>query len=60
MSKLLGLIKALLRLIPSQHERDEAYLAHAVDICDVERRLREIEARDRNASGDITLGFGLR
>jgi len=60
MSRLIGLIQALLRLIPSQHERDEAYLANAVDIYDVERRMREIEARDRNASGDITLGFGLR
>ena len=60
MSKLLRLIKALLPSLPSQHKRDEAYLAGAADICDLERRMREIDTRGRLAAGDIALAVGLR
>jgi hypothetical protein len=43
----------------SQRERDEAYLAEALDIYDLERRLREIDARGRHATSDVAFGFGL-
>jgi hypothetical protein len=49
MSHLLKLIKAL-TILRSQKEIDEAYLNESVDICDVERRMREIEFRKNNDS----------
>ena len=30
--------------VPTRREREEAYLARSVDIYDVERRIRELEA----------------
>jgi len=45
MSQLIELIKAFVPHIPSQHERDEAYLNESVDAADVERRLWEIDHR---------------
>jgi hypothetical protein len=50
MSKLLGLIKALLPGFVSSQERDEMYLAQAHDACDLERRMRELDHRARYAS----------
>ena len=47
MSNLLSFLKALVPSMQSQRERDEAYLAEALDIYDLERRLREIDARGR-------------
>jgi hypothetical protein len=58
MSNFLRLIKALIPSLRSQHECDEAYLAEAVDIYDLERRMREIDARGRSARGDVTFGLG--
>ena len=46
MSHIIELIKSLVPHIPSQQQLDEEYLSHAVDICDVERRLAEIDHRD--------------
>jgi hypothetical protein len=46
MSKLMGLIKALIPDFRTQKERDLAYLNSSVDIFDVERRLAEIDRRD--------------
>ncbi len=60
MSKLLGLIQALLPEIEPQQARDQAYLAQAVDIYDLERRMREIEHRGRSAANDLTFSLGLR
>jgi hypothetical protein len=40
-------IKLLLRPIASQKERDVAYLNQATDIYDVERRMQEIDKRQR-------------
>jgi hypothetical protein len=60
MSNFLRLIKALIPSMQSQHERDEAYLAEAVDIYDLERRMREIDARGRHATSGVTFGLGLR
>ena len=60
MSKLLGLIQALLPEIEPQRNRDQAYLAQSVDIYDLERRMREIDQRSRSAGGDLTFSLGLR
>jgi hypothetical protein len=48
MSPLIALIKSLFPHIPSQQERDTAYLNAAKDIYDVERRMQEIENRPRH------------
>ena len=45
MSPFIALIKAFVPQLPSQHERDDQYLAAAVDAADVERRLWEIDHR---------------
>jgi len=59
-SKLLGLMQAMLPHIEPQQARDEAYLAQSVDIYDLERRMREIEQRGRAAASDLTFSLGLR
>ena len=59
MSKLLGLIEAILPEIEPQQVRDQAYLAESVDIYDLERRMREIDQRGRSAN-DLTFSLGLR
>ena len=46
MSKLFGLIQAILPEIEPRQARDEAYLAQSVDIYDLERRMRELDQRD--------------
>jgi hypothetical protein len=46
-SRLFGLIQAILPEIEPQQARDEAYLAESVDIYDLERRMREIDQRGR-------------
>lgn len=48
---------ALLARAEPQHDRDEAYLADAVDIYDLERRMRAIDNRARNANAGITFGL---
>ena len=61
MSKLLGLIQAILPEIEPQQARDQAYLAESVDIYDLERRMREIDERSRSAAAnDLTFSLGLR
>jgi hypothetical protein len=45
--------------MPSQRERDEAYLAEAQNLADLERRIRDIEARGRHAISDVPFGLGL-
>ena len=60
MSKLFGLIQAMLPEIEPQQARDQAYLAQSVDIYDLERRMREIEQRGRGAANDLTFSLGLR
>jgi hypothetical protein len=51
MSKLLSVLKSLLPTLESQAERDNAYLADAVDIYDLERRMREVDQRIRYTGG---------
>ena len=60
MSKLSGLIQAILPEIEPQQARDQAYLEQSVDIYDLERRMREIEQRSRSAANDLTFSLGLR
>lgn len=55
MSSLLQFLKSLLPVVESQQERDEVYLAGAVDICDLERRMREIDDRGRRHPLPVTL-----
>jgi hypothetical protein len=59
-SKLLGLIQAILPEIEPQQARDQAYLEQSVDIYDLERRMREIEQRGRTSANDMTFSLGLR
>ena len=58
MSTLYRLIQAFIPSFPSQNERDEAYLAEAVDIYDLERRMREIDLRARRWSAGPALNRG--
>ena len=60
MSNLLNFLKSLLPTIESQHERDEAYMAQAVDIYDLERRMREIDERGRHGWSPIVHGLYAR
>jgi hypothetical protein len=53
MSHLAQFIKAFVPHIASQQERDEAYLNESVDICDVERRMQEIDRRPRSVTWEM-------
>jgi Protein of unknown function (DUF3563) len=56
MSHLVALIKSLFPHVPSQKERDVAYLNQSTDIYDIERRMQEIDSRRRHTFG-LTPGF---
>jgi Protein of unknown function (DUF3563) len=60
MTTLLNLLTALLPSIESQRERDEAYMAASVDLHDLERRMREIDARGRGTGSLISAGLYVR
>lgn len=53
MSSFLKLLKALVPFMQSQLERDETYLAEALDLVDLERRVRVLEAKGRHATSDV-------
>ncbi|MCE9658959.1 MAG: DUF3563 domain-containing protein [Burkholderiales bacterium] len=57
MNTLLNFLKSLRPSIESQQERDDAYIAAAVDLYDVERRMREIDARGRKNWSPIAYGL---
>jgi hypothetical protein len=57
MSKFIELIKALAPFFKSQEAVDQAYLAEAIDIIDLERRMRVIDGRDRHSSCELAYGF---
>lgn len=59
MSNFLDFLRTLVPFMQSQRERDETYLAEALDIYDLERRMRQLEARGRHASSDVPFGLGL-
>jgi hypothetical protein len=42
----LAALTSLQRRFPNQREAEEAYLAGAVDIYDLERRMRQLDQRD--------------
>ncbi len=50
MSAIKRLIHALLPTMASQRQRDEAHLAEAVDIYDLERRMLQLDQRGRGWS----------
>lgn len=60
MTTLLNFLKSLVPSIESQQERDSAYLADAVDLNDLERRMREIDARGRKNWSPISHGLYAR
>jgi hypothetical protein len=60
MTKFFDLIKALLPQIESQHDHDEAYLAKAVDVVDLERRVRELDQRARAWHPGPQFAVGMR
>jgi len=60
MTSLLKFLKSLLPAVESQRDRDEAYMAGAVDIYDLERRMREIDERGRRNWSPITCGLYAR
>jgi hypothetical protein len=57
MFHLLKLLNSLLRRAEPRHDIDEARLADAVDIYDLERRIRALDERGRNASCGFTPGL---
>ena len=59
MSTLYALIKALFPHIPTEQEREEAYLAESVDAQDLERRLREIDQRGQTQGRGVVFGHEL-
>jgi hypothetical protein len=59
MSNFVDFLRTLVPGMRSQCERDQSYLAEAMDLYDLERRIRQIEARDREARSDVPLGLGL-
>jgi len=60
MFKLLKLIQYVLQRAERRGDGDEAYLAGAVDIQDLERRLRTIDERGRDPMTGIALGLYTR
>ncbi len=60
MTHLLSILKFLVPSVESQTERDEAYMAEAVDIYDLERRMREIDERGRTNWSPIAHGLYAR
>ena len=60
LSYLIELIRALLPRIQTQAERDEAYLSAAVDLNDLERRMRQIEAPTGTPGGGLRFSQTLR
>jgi hypothetical protein len=60
MTNLLKLLQAFLPTVESQKERDEAYMAAAVDLYDLERRMREIDERGRKNWSPIAHGLYAR
>jgi hypothetical protein len=60
MSTLFSFLKHVLPVIESQRERDEAYLAAATDLNDLERRMRAIDQRGRRGLPGVSVGLYTR
>jgi hypothetical protein len=57
MSKLVNLIKAIVTSFKSKEELDDRYLSQANDACDLERRMHELDIRDRDSSRGLIWGY---
>lgn len=57
MLKLLEMLKRLWSSLSTLPDGDEQYLAEAVDACDLERRMRNLEIHDRPADAGILIGL---
>lgn len=57
MFTLLQFFKSFLAQFASRGDRDTAYLAQAVDACDLEYRLRAIDERGRDPMTGIAIGL---
>jgi hypothetical protein len=57
MTRLTRFLLDLLPSIESQHDRDEAFLAGAVDLRDLERRMRTLDARGRGDFSAVAAGL---
>ncbi len=53
-----AIIKALLPRVPHQQNHYDAYLSEAVDIYDLERRMREVDHRGRYSRECLPLSPG--
>ncbi len=60
MSNLINLLKSLLPSIASQEDRDQSYMADAVDVQDLERRMRNLDERGRINWSPIACGLYVR
>lgn len=60
MMTLLHLMQSLLARLAPQGNPDDAYLAQAVDVADLEWRLRAIDERGRDPMSGIALGLYAR
>ncbi len=60
MSKFGYFLKSLIPHIESQDERNEAYLAEAVDIYDLERRMEQLERQGRETPPALSFAQGVR
>ena len=56
MSKLIERIKALIPIIKSQKDLDDAYLSQSADVYDLERRMRQIDAASRDTARSLIFG----
>ncbi len=57
MTNLMRWLKSLLSATQPTTDDDEAYLAEAVDCCDLERRMRNVEEQRRTAQSGLSLGL---
>ncbi len=57
MSNLLNVLKSILPSVETQTQRDEAYLSEAVDLYDLEHRMRDIDSRGRANWSPIVFGL---
>ena len=57
MSKLIGLIKALIPGFRTEKEIKDKFLSESRDVCELERRMHELDVRARDASGGLVWGY---
>ena len=56
MSNLIERIKALIPFTKSQKELDEAYLSRSANMCELERRMKDIDLNARNQARSLISG----